>query len=353
MRRLLLFPFSLIYGFVIRLRNWLYDKGFFKPEGFDMPVISVGNLSTGGTGKTPQIEYLIRLLSGKYQVAMLSRGYGRKTKGFVAADKYSTALEIGDEPAQIANKFENVHVCVDEDRVHGIRELTYRYPNVEVILLDDAFQHRAVKPGLSLLLTDFYHLYSEDFLLPSGNLREPRSAAKRADIIIVTKSRNVFSPITYQRLTESLQPHPHQRLFLSYIKYGQITPLNKKECALRKGKTVNTIFMFAGIANTYPLEDYLKGHCVELVTLIFPDHHRYTQKDITKIRNTWDDIFTKNKLMVTTEKDVMRLKNPDIWDLVVNLPIHYVPIEVGFHNQGKKTFDRQILDYVEKSKRNH
>jgi tetraacyldisaccharide 4'-kinase len=353
MRKLLLYPFSLIYGFVMIIRNWLYDKGFFKSEGFDVPVISVGNLSTGGTGKTPHIEYLIRLLAGNYQVAMLSRGYGRKTKGFVAGDKYSTALEIGDEPAQIANKFEKVRVCVDEDRVHGIRELLYRYPGIDVILLDDAFQHRAVISGISVLLTDFYHLYSEDFLLPSGNLREPKSAARRADIIIVTKTRKVYSPITVQRLTESLKPLPHQYLFLSYIKYGQITPLNKKECARRKDKPVNTIFMFAGIANTYPLEDHLKSQCVELVMLIFPDHHRYTQKDIAKIRSTWEGIFTKNKLMVTTEKDVMRLKNPDIWDLVVNLPVHYVPIEVSFHEQGRETFERQILDYAKKSKGNH
>jgi len=353
MRRLLLYPFSLIYRLITGVRNWLYDRNFFKSERFDIPVIAVGNLSTGGTGKTPHVEYLIRLLSAKHKVATLSRGYGRKTKGFLAGDRFSTSREIGDEPLQFANKFSDVRVCVDENRVHGIKEITHRYPDVDVILLDDAFQHRAVKPGLSILLTDYYQLYSEDFLLPSGNLREPISAAHRADIIIITKTRKVYSPITHQRLIESLKPLPHQSLYLSYINYGQITPLHKKNCALRQGKKINTIFMFAGVANTYPLEEFLKSHCVELISLTFSDHHCYAAKDIHKIRQTWENIYTRNKLLVTTEKDVMRLKNPDIWDLVVNLPIHYVPIEVGFHETGNQTFDQQILDYVEKSKGNH
>jgi tetraacyldisaccharide 4'-kinase len=204
-----------------------------------------------------------------------------------------------------------------------------------------------------VLLTDFYHLYSEDYLLPAGNLREHRNAAKRADIIIVTKTRKVYSPITKQRLIDSLKPLPHQRLYLSYIKYGNLTPILKEECAHKKPKVVNTIFMFAGIANPYPLEDHLQSQCTELISLTFPDHHRYTAKDINKIKQTWEGIFTRNKLLVTTEKDFMRLKNPDIWDLVVNLPIHYVPIEIDFHDGDKQAFDRQILDYVKKNKRNH
>jgi tetraacyldisaccharide 4'-kinase len=353
MRKLLLFPFSLVYGFVIFLRNWLYDNGIFKSSGVEIPVISIGNLSTGGTGKTPHIEYLIRLLSGKYKIAVLSRGYKRQTKGFVAGNKLSSSLDIGDEPLQYVQKFDDVIVCVDEDRVHGVGEIIFRYPKVDVVLLDDAFQHRAIKPGLSILLTDYYNLYPEDYLLPSGHLREPKSAAKRADILVVTKSRRVFSPITYQRLDETLKPLPHQQLYQSYIKYGGITSITKSKCQVSEKKKINTIFLFAGIANSYPLEDYLKGLCVELTTLIFPDHHRYTTKDLAKIEQTWKDIYTKNKLMVTTEKDFMRLKNPDMWNLTVNLPLHYIPIEIDLHETGKEKFDRQILDYVAKSKRNH
>jgi tetraacyldisaccharide 4'-kinase len=353
MYKLLLYPFSLLYGFIIVIRNWLFDWNVFRSRSFDIPVISIGNLSTGGTGKTPHIEYLVRLLSDTSKTSTLSRGFGRKSKEFLSGDKYSNSLEIGDEPMQFINKFDNLIVCVDNDRVRGIKELTYRYPDVDVVLLDDAFQHRAVKPGLSVLLTDFYHLYSEDYLLPAGNLREHRNAAKRADIIIVTKTRKVYSPITKQRLIDSLKPLPNQKLYLSYIKYGELTPILKKECAHKKTRVVNTIFMFAGIANPYPLEDHLKSQCNELISLTFPDHHRYTAKDIDKIKQTWEDIFTRNKLLVTTEKDFMRLKNPDIWDLVVNLPIHYVPIEIDFHDGDKQAFDRQILDYVKKNKRNH
>ena len=335
------------------MRNWLYDLNVFRSKAFEIPVISVGNLSTGGTGKTPHTEYLISLLSEKFKVSTLSRGYGRKTRGFLTGDMFSSSLEIGDEPLQFAHKFRNIRVAVDENRVHGIHELTYRYPDLDVILLDDAFQHRAVKPGLSILLTDFYHLYSEDFLLPSGNLREPRNAAARADIIIVTKTRKVFSPITRQRLVESIKPLPHQKLYLSYIKYGQITSVHKQECSVKKEKKVNTIFMFSGIANPYPMEDHLKSQCIELVSITFPDHHQYTAKDIARIKQTWDDIYTRNKLMVTTEKDFMRLKNPGIWNLVVNLPLHYLPIEIDFHDGDKQAFENQILEYVKRNKGNH
>lgn len=334
------------------IRNWLYDNNILKHREFDVPVISIGNLSAGGTGKTPHTEYLVRLLSGKYKVVVLSRGYSRKTKGFFVANSNSTATEIGDEPMQFVNKFDNIRVCVDENRVHGIRELLRRFSETEVVLLDDAYQHRAVKPGLSMLLTDYYHLYSDDYLLPCGNLREPKCGAKRADIILVTKTRKVYSPITYKRLVDSLKPLAHQQLYLSFINYGPLTSIGERECVVRKGRIANTILLFAGIANPYPLEDHLKNQCTELLTLTFPDHHSYSASDIAMISQKWDDIFTKNKILVTTEKDYMRLKNPDIWELVVNLPIHYVPIEVDFHDGGKELFDRQILDYVEKNKKN-
>lgn len=353
MRKLLLYPFSLLYGLVMIIRNWLYDKGILKIHAFDFPVISVGNISAGGTGKSPHIEYLVRLLSEKYSVATLSRGYGRRSKGFAQATKNSTFLEVGDEPLQFVSKFDQIHVAVDEDRVNGIQELIHRFPGLDVILLDDAYQHRAVKPGLSILLTDFYNLYSDDFLLPAGYLREPVCGSRRADIIVVTKTRSVYSPLTYKRLHESLKPRDHQKLFLSYIKYGALTPIRAQECAIRKSKVASTILLVAGIANPYPLEDHLRNVCSDLITITFPDHHKYTPNDIEIIKKKFDDIFTKNKIIVTTEKDLMRLKSPEIWDLIVNLPIHYVPIEVELHDAGKKEFDSQILNYVEKSRRNH
>jgi len=354
MQKLLLYPIGIIYGFVIVIRNWLYDLKLFRSVKFDIPVISVGNLSTGGTGKTPLIEYLVRLLMANgFKIATLSRGYGRSSKGFLVGNKFSTSPEIGDEPMQFANKFNDICVAVDENRVRGINEIIYRYPQIDVILLDDAFQHRAITPGLSILLTDFYHLYSDDYLLPAGNLREPRRNARRADIIVVTKTRKVFSPITQQRLIDSLRPLPHQQFYMSYIRYGKITPAGKKECAIRPGKMVNTILMFTGIANTYPFEDHLKSQCVELTSLIFPDHHEYSVNDIKRIKNAWDDIYTKNKLLVTTEKDYMRLRKPDIWKLVVNLPLHYIPIETEFHDGDKAAFDKQILDHVKRVERNN
>jgi tetraacyldisaccharide 4'-kinase len=349
MRRLLLYPLSLLYGLVVVIRNWLYELGFFKSTGFDIPVISVGNLSAGGTGKTPHIEYLVRLLSPENKIAILSRGYGRKTRGFIKATKDSTPAEIGDEPMQYIQKFDDVLVCVSENRVNGIKRILAEHPGTRVILLDDAFQHRAVKPGFSVLLTDFYNLYSEDYLLPSGRLREPRLFAKRADVIVVTKSRKVYSPITSKRLEESLRPASHQKLYQSYIEYTHITPVKKPECVVAKGKLASTIFLFSGIANPYPLEDYLRSKCTELVTLTFPDHYAYKASDVKKIKQAWDDIYTKNKLMVTTEKDFMRLKNPQIWDLVVDLPLHYLPIAVDFHENDKQLFDQQVLAYVRKN----
>ncbi len=352
MRRLFLYPFSMIYGLIMIIRNWLYDKNILKSKEFDIPVISVGNLSVGGTGKTPHIEYLVRLLSDRYNIATLSRGYKRKTKGFLQVSANSTAIEAGDEPLQIVNKFENIKVFVDENRKHGIKEILHRFPETDIILLDDAFQHRAVKPGLSIILTDYFQLYSNDYILPSGNLREPRCGAKRADIIVVTKTGRVYSPIVHKQLVDSLKPQVHQNIYLSYIKYGKLTPVNDQINQDRKRKTINTILLFSGIANPYPLEHHLKKQCFELITVTFPDHHQYNASDIEMINQKWNNIYTKNKILVTTEKDYMRLKNPEIWELVVNLPIHYISIEVDFHNGGKNFFDRQILDYVEKNKGN-
>jgi len=346
--QLFLLPFSYCYGLIMLLRNILFDSGVFHSEKFDLPVISLGNLSFGGTGKSPHTEYLIRLLSDKLLVATLSRGYGREGSGFVLASKRSNVKYIGDEPLQYVKKFPNIKVAVDEKRVRGIKRLIDKFPDLGVIFLDDAFQHRWVKPGLSILLTDFHHLYNEDFVFPSGRLREFRSGAKRADIIIVTKTPKVFSPITWRRLLEDLKPRPYQKLFCSYITYGNLVPFNEEQdlAILRK---LTYILLFTGIANDYPLQEEARRKCSEVCVLKFPDHHKYNMKDLELIRTRYVDLPSRKKIILTTEKDLMRLKNPEFNNFLNDLPLFYLPIEINFHEKDKPVFDKLITDYVGKN----
>lgn len=347
--RILFFPFSLLYGIIIYIRNKLFDLKIIKSNKFDFPVISVGNLSVGGTGKTPHIEYIIRLLKKKYAVCTLSRGYKRKTKGFVLADKNSNAIEIGDEPMQIKNKFNDINVAVDENRVEGIKIVKQKYPETEVFLLDDAFQHRKIIPGLSIIITSFSKLYTDDFLMPTGNLRESVSGASRADIIIVTKTSKFLSPITKRRIISELKPKPNQKLYFSYIKYGKILPLPGFNFKVTRSR-FNTILLFTGIANPSEFQDYLNLICNELILLKFPDHHFFTKKDFEIIREANNDIFTNDKIIICTEKDAMRLSESKALDFIGDLQIFYIPIKVEFHKNDKEKFNKQIIDYVEKNK---
>ena len=346
--RLLLLPFSLVYGLVIRIRNLFFDKGVFKSKQFDIPVIVVGNLSAGGTGKTPLVEYLIRLLRKKNEIGVISRGYRRKTHGFIIATNDSSAIEIGDEPKQYINKFDNIHVAVDEDRCNGIQQLKGLYPGVKAVLLDDAYQHRYVKPGLSILLTDFHSLYSKDYLLPAGRLREPISGANRANIIIVTKTDPVFSPLSKRAVLEQIKPKPNQHIFFSFITYGLPIPLFKSLPVLRFSQ-INTIVLFSGIANPYPLEQYLKRLCNDLIPIYFADHHQFIEKDILSIKAKYEEQFTRKKVLLTTEKDAMRLIDPSLADVLKGMPVYYIPIEIAFHFGEREKFDRIVLDYVTKS----
>lgn len=343
--RILLLPFTVIYGLVIRARNSLFDIRLLKSVSFKLPVIAVGNLSVGGTGKTPHVEYLIRLLKDRYKISVVSRGYLRKTSGFVLADDNSTAAMIGDEPKQYVNKFKNVLVAVDENRRHGIRKLLETHKELQAIILDDAFQHRYVKPGLSILLTDFHSLYTNDYLLPTGRLREPIKGAQRADIIIVTKTDPVFSPLSKRDVIEKLKPLKHQKVFFSFVAYTTPIPLHPNFPAL-DFNPINTIVLFAGIANPYPLEQYLKRMCNELVTFYFKDHHSFTEKDIAEVKALYNNQFTKRKVLITTEKDAMRLKDPEVAHLFKGIPIYYIPIEVSFHFREKEKFDKLIIDFV-------
>ncbi|MCD4697807.1 MAG: tetraacyldisaccharide 4'-kinase [Bacteroidales bacterium] len=353
MMRLILIPFGLFYGFVTWVRNKFFDWKILPSREFGLPVISIGNLSTGGTGKTPHIEYIVRLLNEKTHIATLSRGYKRKTKGFVVAGNQNGFEDLGDEACQLKNKFPGLIVAVDEQRVHGIENLLESKPELETILLDDAFQHRYVKPGISILLTDFYKLYANDYVLPAGSLREFKSGAKRADIIIVTKSPKVVSPITRRRIKKLLNPRDHQKLFFSYIRHGKLLPVPGIDYRPENICKFSSILLFAGIANTYPLEMYLKDKCGDLKTLLFPDHHQFTIQDINKLEEQFSTIISRNKIIVTTEKDMMRLRSPQLLDRIKHLPLCYIPVKVNINKEDREEFNQIILHYVEENRRNN
>lgn len=344
MKKLLL-PISLIYSFVLYIRHKLFDWGILKSKSYDIPNICIGNLNLGGTGKTPHIEYLVRLLSDKYNIAVLSRGYGRKTKGFILANSSHTHEDIGDEPLQYFKKFSNISVAVDEDRCEGMERLLQEENPPQVVLLDDAYQHRKIKSGLNVLLTDYYYLYSKNYLVPAGELRDIKAAAKRADIIVVTKSPEVLTPYYKKDVEESLKPLPHQKLFYSYIEYQEFQPLSK--CSFNTNiKEAKTVLLLCGIANTYSLEDHIKRKYNTISNIKFNDHHNFTEKDIDMIIEKYNSLIGKNKVIVTTEKDAMRLINSSYISKFDNIPIYTIPIKVKFHKEENNSFDDEILRYV-------
>jgi tetraacyldisaccharide 4'-kinase len=346
--RILLFPLALLYHALLVIRHMLFDIGILPSESFNLPVIGVGNLNLGGTGKTPHTEYLIRLFWKTHKVAVLSRGYKRKTKGFLLGTSESTAEDLGDEPKQYLNKFTDITVAVDEQRRRGIKQLLKMENPAEIIFLDDAFQHRYVKPGLNILLTDYHNLYTKDFLVPAGRLRDIKSSAKRADIIVVTKTPSVFSPFIEQSLLESLKPKKGQLIFYSYIKYGNLKPVNNLNQIIIP-RSISSILLVTGIENPYPLKEYLNNKCIDLIHISFPDHHEYTEKDLSDIAYNFDKIIGRNKLIITTEKDAARLTDSPYFRTLENLPLFYQPIEIGFHKRSGISFDEYINDYVRKN----
>lgn len=346
--KIILFPIACLYGLLAGIRNRLFDWKIIPSKAFPVPVIAIGNLSAGGTGKTPHTEYLASLLQSQYKVAILSRGYRRKTKGFLLADGSRGPAEIGDEPMQYLRKFPGITLAVDEKRRRGIEKILALKPDTQVILLDDAFQHRHVKPGKAILLTDYHHLYVDDYLLPTGLLRESARNARRADWIIVTKTPKIFSPITRRQLVKKLKPRPRQKIFYSYISYEQPVPLNICRQKTTAGPRHNYIVMFAGVANSYPFQEYLKSICNELIVIDFKDHHEYTERDLGKIIREYDSIISKDKIIFTTEKDAMRIDKKEFEPLLENLPVYYVPIRIRFHDCDEVRFDKMVLDYVQK-----
>ena len=330
--RYILFPIVPIYYLVTWWRNKFYDLDLKSSKSYDLPIICVGNLSTGGTGKTPMTEYLIRLLKTNYQLAVLSRGYGRKTKGFILADYYATAETIGDEPFQFYSKFKgNVSVVVDEKRQHGIEKLlTLKTP--EIIILDDAFQHRKVKASLNILLTAYDNLYCNDIVLPTGNLREPRAGAERANIIVVTKCPLDITSLEKVGIIKKLNPLTHQAVYFSSISYSDIVLSANDNLPLDDLKA-KKVTLVTGIANPKPLIDYLESKSIRFEHLNFKDHHVFSASEIETLQ--------QKEFILTTEKDYMRLQdsfksNPSqLW---------YLPISFTIDNNDK--FDAQILSAV-------
>jgi tetraacyldisaccharide 4'-kinase len=355
--KFLLMPVSWLYGLVISMRNFCYDKNLFKSHSFPLPVINVGNLTMGGTGKTPHIEYLIRLLKDNFRIATLSRGYGRKTKGYMLVSNPSSTSMVGDEPMQYHLKFPDITVSVGEDRAASIENLLKLMPKPEVILMDDAFQHRAVKPGLNILLLEHDSLMKKNYLLPSGTLREWKKGMKRADIIIVSKCPEILVPIERKRLAEHIDLLPHQKLFFSFFKYGDIVRLNSKQGNMLMGTNYYfekrfTILLVTGIANPSGLAEYLKRKTDKLETMVFKDHHEFTADDLRSITETFNNIANANKIIITTEKDAMRLRNPELGEATRALPIFYLPVQVLFHQNDKEQFDNLVLNYARQNQTN-
>ncbi len=350
--RLFLFPFAIIYGIIISVRNFLFDKDILKQKSFNFPVIVLGNLCVGGTGKTPHTEYIVKLLKDKYKIAVLSRGYGRKTSDYLLAnEENSNSLFIGDEPAQIKNKHPEIIVAVDANRVNGINKTKAQFPETEIFILDDAFQHRYVKPGISLLLSSYENLFCDDYLLPSGNLRECRSAANRADAIIITKCPTILSPLDKRFILDKLKPIYHQKVFFSYMKYGDFTPINATKALFSKEYYFErnySILLLTGIANPEPLEYYIESNSKKVYTHRFSDHHFFTVAEIQRIKEIFQEIPSENKIILTTEKDKMRLMLPEIQNIIAELPVFYLPLEICFHESkhDEVSFDQFIKNYV-------
>jgi len=330
--RLVLWPFAVVYDLVTKVRNHLFDIGHKPSFEFEIPVISVGNLNIGGSGKTPMIEYLIRLLSPTHRIATLSRGYGRKTRGLRFAGNDDDASTIGDEPFQMFRKFgPDVKVVVGEDRAFAIPNLLNEFPDVDVVLLDDAFQHRSVRPRFSILLSEYEHIFTKDFLLPAGNLREARSGAHRADAVIVTKCPSQVDDEVQliDTIRRYVGPKP---VFLSSLRYGQPVSFGSPSVMGER------IVLLTGIANPEPLVSFLGGSNIVERHFRFGDHHRYNRMEVEEII---DFAGMRQAAIVTTEKDMVRLLNQSCEDVVHKFPFFYIPIQAVFLKNGSE-FDELV-----------
>jgi tetraacyldisaccharide 4'-kinase len=344
--RVLLLPVSLVYWLVILIRNWLFDKNISRSTSFGLPVICIGNLSVGGTGKSPMVEYMIAGLKDKFRIATLSRGYKRRTKGYSLANDNTTALDIGDEPMQFHTKFPDIPVAVGEERIVAIPLLLHDKPDTQVILLDDAFQHRAIKAGLNILLTDYNNLFTRDFYLPTGDLRDLRSSYKRADIIIVTKCKPDLSRREAHDIGEEIGLLAHQQIFFTSFAYGH--PYHIATQVQHQLTKETEVLLVAGIANPTPLKKMLEECSKTYYMSHFPDHHIFTIDDLKEIKKRFARIEADYKMILTTEKDAMRLMK--FKDEINTLPLFVIPVKHRFLFDSGSVFDNSIIKFIENFK---
>ena len=344
--RILLLPFALLYGAVVILRNWLYDKNIFKSTTFGLPLICVGNLSVGGTGKSPMTEYLVMHLKKHFKIATLSRGYKRKTKGYALAGPATTAIDIGDEPAQFYRKFPDVPIAVGEERMVAIAQLLHDHPAVEAIILDDAFQHRAIHAGFNIVLTDYANLFTKDFFLPTGDLRDQRSSYKRAQVIIVTKCPAGLSAEEKEAIKKEIEPLPGQHIFFTTIVYGAPYHITNHQYFSLDENT--EVLLVTGIANPRPLKEYLEERIHTYYMMHYSDHHIFSIDDWKDIKKRFETITADKKIILTTEKDAMRFLKFE--QQVAGMPFYVIPIEHKFLFDEGSFFDSIVIKFIQNFK---
>ncbi|MBO4825764.1 MAG: tetraacyldisaccharide 4'-kinase [Prevotella sp.] len=349
-----LLPLSWLYGLGVKTRNQLFELGVLKSRSFKVPVIAVGNITVGGSGKTPHVEFLVRLLKNQCKVAVLSRGYKRKSRGFVLADKETPMRKIGDEPFQMKQKFADVEVAVDANRCHGIDMLTSNtiVNDIDVVLLDDAYQHRYVKPGINILLVDYHRLIIYDKLLPAGRLREPKDGKSRADIVIITKCPAELKPIEYRVITKAMDLYPYQELYFTTLEYEDLQPLFEGETRTLDSISENeNILLLTGIASPKQMMNDLKKHTSNITPMTYADHHQFTARDIRRINKRFAEMPSP-KAIVTTEKDAARLIGMEGMSDEVKNNIYQLPIRIKFMLEQEEEFNQKIKGYVQKNSRN-
>lgn len=343
----LFFPLSISYAIVVMVRNKAFERGILHQRRHKTATIGVGNLATGGTGKTPHIEYLTRMFSTieGCKPAVLSRGYRRKTRGFVLATPSTAVEEIGDEPFQMYAKRPDVPVAVCEDRNLGMDMIANRCSDVNLVLLDDVYQHRYIRPDILVLLTDYARPFYTDSVIPFGNLREPRSGYRRADIVVVTKCPTNLSAEEQKRMVDKIKPTNSQKVFFSYVEYGTATAMDGKSTV--ELNEISDVLLLTGIANPKPLADKVGEKC-RVHQCRFADHHSFSHSDIEMISRQFDAIEAERKIILTTEKDYVRLAAAKHSAAIDGLPIYYIPIQIRFHQSNGTTFDNEILRLLAK-----
>ena len=353
--RLILIPFSWLYGLAVWIRNTMYDQGVIKSAEFSIPIISVGNITVGGTGKTPHVEYLLDLLKEEFSTAALSRGYRRRTRDFRMAGPESTPDEIGDEPMQIKRKYPDVTVAVDRSRTHGVSELMKLEPPLEVVVLDDAYQHRSIRPGFSILLIDYRRPPDRDLLLPAGTLREPAANRDRAHLILVTRSPVELKPIEMREYVKNLGLQIGQHLYFTTVHYDTLVPVYAnvpdREADWYRSRATS-VLLVSGIADPHGMRQYAESISPRVLEITFSDHHRYSAKDIERIGSLFRKLKVEGGevLVLTTEKDAVKLREFTPGDELRNA-MHAVRIRVHFLNNDKENFDKHIKSYVKSNKR--